>query len=212
MDVETFANALHRSLARRKRELSSIKVCVQESDSDTDRIGWLARAAIVMSYAHWEGFVKESSTKYVKLINARQVRIDILKASLQAACLTGHFKRAGMATKVNYIGDVLIEIDLLRCGTFSVNPEKLVDTESNLSSTTFREIVLNLGLDYLDIYDTRSPFIDSKLLKARNQVAHGELVDFNGDEAQVRIDGVMLLLDAFSDQLIDSVRDEQYLR
>jgi hypothetical protein len=130
---------------------------------------------------------------------------------LQAACLSSHFKRAQASDKMSFLGILLSEIDDRRCRVFNATPEKIVNTESNLSSAVFKEIILALGLDYLPLYQTRQAFIDEKLLRSRNQVAHGELVSFSEEDAQERIDGVLYLLDQFADQLIDAVRDENFL-
>jgi hypothetical protein len=209
VDVETFANSIHRSLSRRKRELTSIRLKVQERDGTHDE--WIARGAVVFSYAHWEGFVKEASAKYLKLVNSRSLKVEVLQVALQAACLASHFKRAQGSEKVRYLATLLAEMDNRRCEIFSVTPNKVIDTESNLSSVVFQDLVLGLGLEYGDFYQTRQAFMDEKLLQGRNQVAHGELVTFDADGAMERIDGVLRLLDSYADQLIDAVRDERFL-
>jgi RiboL-PSP-HEPN len=188
-----------------------VRMGIQEADPDADRMSWAARAAVVLSYAHWEGFVKESSARYVKLINSRKIRVDLLKVSLQAACLQSHFKRAQGSGKMGYLGSILSEMDGRRCEVFNALPEKIIDAESNLSSTVFRELISSLGLDYLDAYETRQAFVDERLVRSRNQVAHGELVAFTVTEAVERIDGVLVLLDLYSDQLIDAARDSRFL-
>ncbi|MEU5405752.1 MAE_28990/MAE_18760 family HEPN-like nuclease [Nocardia asteroides] len=211
MDAESFSNSIHASLARRKRELTDIRLRIQLTDPNPSYLGWVARASIVLAYAHWEGFVKESSSKYIKLICARRIRVDQLHLSLQAACLTSHFKRAQNSEKTRYLASILTEIDDRRCNVFNVSPEKVIDTESNLSSTVFRDLVLGLGLDHHDIYDTRKAFIDETLLFARNKIAHGELVSYSRSEAVDRIDGVLLLLDVYADQLILAAKENKFL-
>lgn len=211
MNVESFANGLHRGLARRKFELTHVRVKALEYESDGRPDNWVTRSAVLLSYAHWEGFIKESSTRYVQLINSANVLVNQLKSPLQAACLSSHFKRAQGSEKVSYLGLILSEMDGRRCEIFSVNPEKIIDTESNLSSVVFRELVLGLGLDYLEEYETRQAFVDEVLLRARNMVSHGELASFAIADAIERIDGVVGLLDLYSNQLIDAARDKRFL-
>jgi hypothetical protein len=172
----------------------------------------MTRSAVVLAYAHWEGFVKDASQAYVRTINSRQIRTMDLKHCLQAAALTSHFKRTEGSGKLSFIGTVLSDIDRSRSAVFSVQPEKVVDTESNLSSVVFAENIARLGLVQADVYDMRAAFIDAKLVAGRNQVAHGELVTFKTEEAIARIDGVLLLLDGFANQLIDAVRDEAFMQ
>ncbi|WP_410663090.1 MAE_28990/MAE_18760 family HEPN-like nuclease [Amycolatopsis sp. lyj-84] len=211
MDIEAFANKVHGSLARRKRELTSIRLKIQESSLDPRHIDWISRSAILFAYAHWEGFVKEASAKYLKLIVARKLKVGDLSVELQAACLISCFKRASGSEKVRYLASILTEMDSKRTELFTVTPEKVINTESNLSSVVFQDLLLGLGLSYHAIYETRQAFMDEKLLAGRNQVAHGELVAFKAEEALERIDGVLLLLDSYADQLIDAVRDEKFL-
>ncbi|WP_153029097.1 MAE_28990/MAE_18760 family HEPN-like nuclease [Amycolatopsis sp. YIM 10] len=210
MNAEDFANHLHRSLAKRKVELTDVRIYIRQLSGGASTGNWAERSAIVLAYAHWEGFVKESSVRYIKLINSRGVRVDRLNLSLQAACLASHFKRAQGSVKIGYLGSILSEMDARRCEVFRLSPEKIVDTESNLSSTAFKGLVIALGLDYLDTYATRQAFIDEKLVHGRNQVAHGEMVSFTSMEAIDRIDGVLVLLQEYTDQLIDAVRDEVF--
>lgn len=212
MDTESFTNSIHRSLARRKRELTSVRLKVHEADPNPAHMDWITRSAILFSYAHWEGFVKEASAKYLKLIVARKIRVDQLQIALQAACLTSHFKRAHGSEKVRHLARVLSEIDGSRCEIFSIATEKVINTESNLSSVVFQDLVLGLGLNFDEFYQMRQAFIDEKLLRSRNQVAHGELITFDSNEAIARIDGVLRLLDSYADQLIDAVRDELFLQ
>jgi hypothetical protein len=211
MDVEDFANDLHSSLVRRKVELTDVRIRVQESKAAAGQMNWVSRSAVVLAYAHWEGFIKESSGRYVNLINSKGIRINQLKVSLQAACLTSHFKRAQGTEKVSYLGSILLEMDDRRCEVFRILPPKIISTESNLSSTVFKDLILGLGLEYLDAYETRQAFIDEKIVHGRNQVAHGELIPFSSEEAIERIDGVLLLLDQYANQLIDAARDDGFL-
>ncbi|MGW0518903.1 MAE_28990/MAE_18760 family HEPN-like nuclease [Crossiella sp. NPDC003009] len=211
MDIESLADSLERALAHRKRELSHVKTTLQEGVANEGEVGWITRTAVALSYAHWEGFVKTSSIKYIKLINSQSLRIYMLKEPLQAGCLTGHFRRAWSSSKSCHLGAVLTAIDARRREIFSVNPNKFVDTESNLSSVVFRELIMGIGLDYLDAYSMRHAFIDEQLVRARNQIVHGELVEFTPEQAVGRIDGVLYMLKLFFDHLLDSARDRAYL-
>jgi hypothetical protein len=83
--------------------------------------------------------------------------------------------------------------------------------EDNLSSIVFKDLVIGLGLEYLDVYSTRQVFIDRQVVYARNQVAHGELVSFDSIDVELRIKGVLTLLDTYSNQLIEAVHDNHFL-
>ncbi|MFE7409250.1 MAE_28990/MAE_18760 family HEPN-like nuclease [Streptomyces laurentii] len=210
MDLEKFGDKIQRELSLRKMELSRFSILFQEG-TERPHLDLLCRAAIVLSYAHWEGFVKSGSAFYVKHINGRQLPVGSLKYPLQAAYVTSRFKQAADSSKTTFLGDVLGLIDSDRKAIFSAKPEKCFDTESNLSSSVFKALVLGLGLDYLSEYETRNAFMDEKLVHGRNKVAHGELVQFDRQDAEERLDAVRYLMDHYSDQLLDAARDEAYL-
>ncbi|MFJ3528266.1 MULTISPECIES: MAE_28990/MAE_18760 family HEPN-like nuclease [unclassified Streptomyces] len=210
MDLERFSDKVQRDLSLRKVELSRFSILFQEG-KDQSHQELLHRAAVVISYAHWEGFVKAGSAFYVKHINSRQLPVGRLKYPFQAAYVASRFKQASTSSKNYFLGDLLDCIDADRKKTFSARPEKCFDTESNLSSVVFKALVQGLGLDYLDEYETRNAFIDEKLLYGRNQVAHGELAKFDRQDAEERLDSVRYLIDLFSDQLLNAARDEYYL-
>lgn len=178
---------------------------------DKPHLELLSRAAILLSYAHWEGFIKASSTYYIKHINSQKVLVADLKYPLQAAFISSHLRSASQSSKMLFLGDVLSKIDKDRTTVFFARPDKCIDTESNLSSTAFKSLVLGLGLSYLVDYETRHAFIDGQLLSGRNQVAHGELTKFTREEAEERLVAVRVLLDMYSDQLMDAARDRVYM-
>ncbi|MGA3561823.1 MAE_28990/MAE_18760 family HEPN-like nuclease [Melissospora conviva] len=213
MKAEEFVDRIDKELAHRKLELSRLKIQVIDggSDSDSDQASWMRRSAAVLSYAHWEGFVKQASIHYVRYLNSQNLPVSALKRELQAACLVSQFKRARESLKVRFLGEVLHDIDRIRQGVFRVSPEKIVDTESNLTSSAFGDLVQGIGLDYLDEYRTRGPFIDTKLVYGRHQVAHGELATFSTTEIVDRIEAVAKLLDRYSQQLFEAVRDNVFL-
>lgn len=212
VDPTRFIQSIDRQLAHRKLELSNLNLMVSDENPDPNRLSCIARSAVVLTYAHWEGFVKQGSAAYVKHVRDSQVKVSDLKFPFQAAHVFSAFKRAANTSKVRYLGEILQEIDDRRTEIFSVPPEKYIDTESNLSSTVFKEIVRGLGLELLPFYETRSVFIDQRIVKARNQVAHGELVSFDAADIKDRIDGVRLLLDSYAEQLKDAASESHFLK
>ncbi|MFD5935126.1 MAE_28990/MAE_18760 family HEPN-like nuclease [Streptomyces sp. NPDC060333] len=212
MDPSRFIEGIDRQLARRKVELSNLLLMAAEEDPDPSRLSCVTRAAIVLTYAHWEGFVKQGSISYVKFINAANVKVADLKFPFQAAYVSSAFKRAANSSKARYLGELLQEIDARRLEVFAISPDKCIETESNLSSAVFKEIVQSIGLNILPLYETRSVFIDQRLVLARNQVAHGELVSFDAVGVKDRIEGARLLIDTYADQLKKAASTGEYLR
>jgi hypothetical protein len=212
VDPTKFIEGIDRQLARRKVELSNLSLMVSEQNPDPHRLSCIARSAVVLAYAHWEGFVKRGSGAYVDFVNSAKIKVADLKFPFQAAYVLSTFKRASGSVKTRYLGELLQEIDSRRAEVFVISPDKCIDTESNLSSSVFKEIVQGVGLDILPLYETRSVFIDQRIVLARNQVAHGELVGFDALDVRDRIDGVRLLIDTYADQLKNAATAGGYLK
>ncbi|MDT3395233.1 MAE_28990/MAE_18760 family HEPN-like nuclease [Streptomyces sp. B1866] len=212
MDPSRFIEAIDRQLARRKVELSTLLLMVKDENPDPSRLNCLARSAVVLTYAHWEGFVKQGSSEYVKHVNDAKIKVSELKLPFQAAHVSSAFKRAKESEKAQYLGSLLEEIDRRRGEVFSISPEKCVDTESNLSSRVFFEIVKGIGLDVLPLYEMRRAFIDQRLVLARNGVAHGQLLSFDALDVEDRIKGTLKLIDAYADQLKDAAVKRYFMK
>ncbi|MFF7650321.1 MAE_28990/MAE_18760 family HEPN-like nuclease [Streptomyces sp. NPDC007983] len=212
MDPSNFIEAIDRQLAHRKIELSNLLLVVREENPDPSRLSCFARSAVVLTYAHWEGFVKQGSSAYVKYINGAKIKVSDLKFPFQAAYVSSAFKRATQSGKSKYLGELLEEIDRRREEIFSLSPDKCIDTESNLSSKVFTEIVQGIGLEVLPLYGMRAAFIDQRLVHARNQVAHGELVSFDALDVEDRVKGALKLIDVYADQLKRAATEGCFLK
>jgi len=212
MSDEKFIQGVQRELAHRKKELTSIRFGLPAGDPyPSQNESWVTRAAVVLAYAHWEGFVKSSGRRYIDLVNRSGTRASELKLGFQALTLMSHFKRSSGSSKGKYLSEILEQMDTARAQPFHVNSDKAFDTEGNLSSSVFADLIASLGLAPASSFTMRIGFIDATLMYSRNQVAHGELVAFTQDEAIQRIDGVMVLLETFSEQIIQASIDGAYL-
>ena len=88
-----------------------------------------------------------------------------------------------------------------------------IGTESNLSSSVFMDMACWLGLD-VGRYETKWHFIDDRLLKRRNSIAHGsgeELV-LTQDEFEGLVYDVVQLLRWFKTDIENAVSTEAFRR
>ncbi|WP_020108982.1 MAE_28990/MAE_18760 family HEPN-like nuclease [Nocardia sp. 348MFTsu5.1] len=210
--VEDLLDRIDRDLAHRKLELTALKLPLQTIPMG--RVGhdsWIGRSAVALTYAHWEGFVKAASAHYIKHICGMKLPISSLKMPFQAASVVSHFKRSDGTSKVEYLAGLLTEMDTCRSGIFFVDPAKMINTESNLSSKVLEELLKSLGLEVLDVYAANKGFIDSSLVAERNKIVHGELTSFTPAECVDRIDRVIDLLNTFSNQISTAAATENYL-
>jgi len=226
-------NYVEEELVWRRKELNSIKYFIERKGNSPEQTSSLLRGGITILYAHWEGFVKDIATAYICFISQQNLKFNELSNSLLALAYQQHFNRIQSTPDFTIYTSYKEAIAPL----FDVNDapkvwstrsrikwEEAINTESNLNSKVFRNILEIIGLDYLPIYQLRNIVIDEKLLKHRNSLAHGEKYilintdDFletytlmlggrnrEGDE----IEGI---IPRFADQILEAVQTKRYKR
>ena len=174
---EELDTLIDEEIAFRKHEISQLRSLLNsKKDSNESRV--LAKALIVISYSHWEGFVKIVSRKYLEYIKFLGYNSSTLNERLISSILFNNLCKSSTNTldKIDHIHSLLTQpgfkpdIDCL----------SLSDTKSNLNSEVFETIVANIGLD-TTAFKSKYPYLDGTILKNRNDFAHGDnkWVDIN---------------------------------
>lgn len=179
-DIRTLSDLqqeMSADFAWRKKELHSLKTMVLANAKHHTR-DMTVRAAVTLLYAHWEGFIKRIGSAYLEFVARQRLRHDELNDHFLAMAVAKVVRDATAASKP---AKCLELVAFFRsAGTDRANlPWKPgVNTKSNLKSEVLQEIVTMLGLDY-SRFATKEKLLDEKLLKNRNQIAHGQylLVD-----------------------------------
>jgi hypothetical protein len=195
---------------QRKRELISLKHDLTPRQAAVS--SRTIRAAIVLSYAHWEGFVKDSARAYVHLVSHKSRALNSLALNFQALVCRQEVKAAQAATK--RIGPHIAVVDRLtnRNGeSAAIDANAAIDTESNLKSDVFQNICASVGIDYQNKWAVEGPFIDD-LFENRCMIAHGELVAPEVKYAIEVVDTVVRWIDSFSTDIEDAALQKAYLR
>lgn len=185
----------------RRRELTIQRELVQKFKDDPLRSRVLIRGAVALLYAHWEGFVKKTSSYYLEYVAAQRLPYKALAINFVGLSLKSKFNELGASEKVSS-GNALAEFFCTAMESRSSIPyKKGVDTKSNLSSNVLVDILDALGLD-VSKFETRLKFIDSNLFNPRNHVAHGEnLDDLPIDEYISLHDDVLTLIETFRNEV-----------
>jgi hypothetical protein len=198
---------LDEGLAWRKKEMSALRFAVQNS-ADSDQ-PFMIRAAIALIYAHWEGYIKDVATRYLKYVGKRRLRYSELADPFAAL---GIRKEVGQLVSsvepVDYIEAYRGFLERQRIES-SLPDDNVIDTGSNLNYRRFRRILTMVGIDCTR-YETREAMIDEKLLKSRNNIAHGELVQPDFDDYDELHFAVTNMLAAVKDQVSDAVIKKAY--
>lgn len=206
-----FVDAANADFAWRKKELAKVKSMVYGSRNRTIVLRSSIRFAIPILYAHWEGLVKNVGTHYCEYVFRQRLLCSQLSDSFLAATAHKLAQESMDSGKVSATMDLVSFLRDEQGKRASFRWESMVNTRSNLSSEVLKDILLRLGLNF-DLFETKSHFIDSKLVRNRNTIAHGEylLVDFPEYEEIHNV--AFQLMQSFFDLVCDAAVDQKYLR
>ncbi|MCL1474637.1 MAE_28990/MAE_18760 family HEPN-like nuclease [Argonema antarcticum] len=208
--VEQLSDKLSADLAWRKKELSEIKSLVEAKNVSDQRHKVLVRSGVCILYSHWEGFVKLAANSYLEYVRLRRLTYNQLSSNFLALAMKEKLKEAKETNKPSLYIPVcdffLSELDQ-RC----ILPKDAISTASNLSSEILKEITDILGIDF-SLYSTKSQLIDTKLLKTRNEIAHGNYLVFDREEYIELHREVIAMLDIFRDQIANAAIEKKFMR
>jgi hypothetical protein len=188
-----------KDLIWRRKELSELKGLVQETQGQI-RSRVIIRSAVALLYAHWEGFVKKSSSYYLEFVSSHRLPYGRLASNFVALTLKAKFNELAASEKISG-ANLLADFFCTSLNRQSNVPYKgAVDTKSNLSSKVLQDILSALGIPQAN-FSTRMNFIDSNLVNPRNHIAHGEDFDLSAAEYMELHDAVMSLLETYKNEV-----------
>ena len=198
--TDQLTDKIAEDLVWRRRELTNLRALVQEFQGNPIRSRVLIRSAVALLYAHWEGFVKKSSSYYLEYVASHRLPYGKLAANFVGLTLRAKFFELGASEKISG-GNALADFFCTALNRQSNVPyKKGVDTKSNLSSKVLIDILDALGLDASQ-FSTRLNFIDANLVNPRNHIAHGEALDMSVEEYLTLHDDVMTLIETYRNEV-----------
>jgi len=207
---EQLSDRLATDLAWRKKELSEIKSLVEAKNVSDQRHKVLVRSGVCILYSHWEGFIKLAANSYLEYVRLKSLNYKQLSSNFLALAMKVQLKEAKETNKPSLYIPVcdffLYELDQ-RCSL----PKDAISTTSNLSSEILKEITCTLGIDF-SLYSTKSTLIDTKLLKTRNEIAHGEDSVFDRDEYIYLHTTVIEMLNIFRNQIENAAINKKFMQ
>lgn len=208
--AEQLSDRLASDLAWRKKELSEIKSLVEGKNVSDQRHKALVRSGVCILYSHWEGFVKLAANSYLEYVRLKRLTYKELSSNFLALAMKEKLKEAKETNKPSlYIPVCNFFISELnqRC----ILPKDTISTASNLSSEILKEITDILGIDF-SLYSTKSVLIDTKLLKTRNEIAHGNYSVFDRDEyIELHVE-VIGMLEIFRNQIENAAIEKKFMQ
>lgn len=179
--TEELVDAFATEISWRRKELTELKRLVESGGDNQVRTAAVTRAAVALLYAHWEGIVKRLTEIYLEFVSMQRLRNSELSDSMLAIVIRSRFQEADTSRNIKP------HLDLLKFFRASMEDrcrlpyKKVIRTESNLSSTTFAEILTTVGLDR-SRYESKFHLIDHSLLAKRNHIAHDQLLNVDEEE------------------------------
>lgn len=193
----------------RIKEIDDLKHLVRSSESV--RRDTMIRAGVPLLYAHWEGFIKNSSLGYLNFVNNQRHKYNEL---------TSCFIVFGLRKKLNdlsfsrqsHLNIEIVDFLLTELSERTVlQMKEAIDTESNLNSSVFENIALAIGIEP-EPFKKKYDLIDESLLKRRNEIAHGEYVDLDSDAYRKLADEIITLMRNYKTEIENSASLKKYLR
>ncbi|SFV00285.1 MAE_28990/MAE_18760 family HEPN-like nuclease [Alicyclobacillus macrosporangiidus] len=226
MNIISIRSQLEDELTWRSSELKLLENQLSFVSNDEDKRRY-RKALVVMLYSHFEGFCKACFLIYVKAINDELLLRSQANIRLVVASLAREFgdlentNRKTQLTKDISADDERLhrygrqvefieKIDNLWAQTARI-PEDIVDTEANLKPRVLEKILYRLGFDhhaFQDYYGTIH-----KLLRYRNDIAHGAKVDgVDEQEYNSLRSGIQTIMTKIIDVIFDTLVKRKYLR
>ncbi|MFD3487580.1 MAE_28990/MAE_18760 family HEPN-like nuclease [Streptomyces sp. NPDC058665] len=177
----------------------------------THEVPGVLRGGVALVYAHWEGYVKEGARSYLEFVSRKGLTVGQLRSEIAAVALRSKLGQ-GESSKSSATHTEII--DLLR--NSATLPAALpytsasIRTRSNLKFDVFIDIMHSIGCDAVrhEIYRTT---IDNRLLRHRNDIAHGreEYVSLS-DWVDIR-DRVLTILKDVRTQISNAAVNREFL-
>ena len=178
-----------------------MKSLIEAKNVSDQRHKVLVRSGVCILYSHWEGFVKLAANSYLEYVISKKLTYQELSSNFLALAMKEKLKEAKETHKPSlYIPVCEFFISELNQRSILPKPKDVISTGSNLNSEILKEITYILGIDF-SIYSTKSPLIDTKLVKTRNEIAHGEDSVFNRDAYLELHREIIGMLDIFRNQI-----------
>jgi hypothetical protein len=208
--LEQLSDCLDSQIAWRKKELVQVKNLIEQKGIGASKNAALVRCGVAILYAHWEGFIKESSASYLEFVSRKRLRYCELSSNFVALAMKAKLNEANSTNRATLYIKVA-NFFLTELEERSQVPYENVVKTSNLSSKILKDIVCTLGLDYKH-FETKEKLIDEQLLKSRNTIAHGSYLSIDADIYTQLHSEMMSLMEIFKTELENAACQKRYLK
>lgn len=162
-----------KELAWRKKEITLAFSNYVDSKNEIQK-NYYMRVFIMLLYSHWEGYIKSVSSAYINYIVNKKLRFSALKQNFIAAGLSSKVDNNFSIKNIRHKNEMVkLLLQNLSQEKFTGDSDVIIDTESNLNIDVLEKICITVGVD-INLLDIQKIWLDERLLKYRNKIAHGE--------------------------------------
>lgn len=154
----------------RFHEIVSIKIEIQSMKSSNKRLTPMIRSLVMLSYAHWEGFVKYVTRYFLNYLSCLGLDQSQTHPALVASSLHYALNNKGKVESNRLICEILANKHYKPY----YHSEAMTDPKSNLNFEVLEIISTNIGIDLPSSLSLKNKMIDEIMLGRRNKMAHGE--------------------------------------
>ncbi len=226
IDLQGFREEIEHERLWREDELRLLKNKVQEVEN-LDKQNILRKTLIVMLYAYFEGICKFSFTAYVRNINKLAMENHEVSWSILASSFNKVFKELNSTDKESIFNKgrpddselhqfsrrkrFVEEFSSLMEQKVLLNEDEIIDLESNIKPIVIKKVLFLLGIEHSEV-DKWSGKIN-KLLRYRNNIAHGSMKDGIKKETYQELeDEIFQIINSIVLYLSKAIIDKKYTR
>lgn len=206
--AEDLSDTLAADLIWRKKELIALRFLAGRATQPDEKHA-LARSLVALLYAHWEGFVKQAATAYLEFVKFQRLTSNELAENFVALSVRTTLREAAATDQIARHIEVARFFRTSGGERVKIPVKGAIRTRSNLSSVVLKDILITIGLEFVE-FETKGVLIDESLLNVRNTVAHGEYLKVDPAEFQAVYDEVVLMLDQVKTLIENAVALEAY--
>jgi hypothetical protein len=197
-DIDRYFEEIDAARIRRARELSEIKRKFS-ADKSPDPAGVNSKAAIVLTYANWEGFYNECVRSYLQFLKERGGKVRDTDWMLLVGTFNRDFealrtKNHSADAKRQFVADLKVHLDC----RFDAFDSTVIEARSNLNfeRPSHNYSVMNFDLTSIQEFRNR---LDKELVGWRHSVAHGDAPDLTSFDIVGHVDFTAHLLIVIAD-------------
>lgn len=205
---EDLESRINQNSKDRKKEIVSLKGICKSHKNNAYEQKSLLKSLVVISYSHFEGFVRDATKLYFEFLNTISLKSDKVNSTLLASYIQ-YLYNSNTRSKSRLIDSVkeLLEDSV----TLSFRSEFFSDTESNLKYDVLEKMLIRSGFNG-NSFINEKVFIDDVILKNRNTYAHGDSLNEEVDELKSYniADKIIDYINDYSTIILNAVAQHHY--